>query len=386
MDNALQGSFERLGERELGIELFGKEPGFDTGRDSTVRVAASDVRSRLLRCYTDPDAPSDFRIELPAGSYIPEFHRPEVAVTQVAPQPLHQHAISNTVTTQVPAYWRWLALALSLFPVIIGVGWWSNSSSESAKQTGAPWSAELDEIWQPFINTRKPLLITVGNPLFAQFEDKTIYRHPSIEKWDDLKKSIGDRQARPVYYYSAVGDVTAAFLLGQRLGPHQRNISIVRSSQMLWQQMADSNVLLIGPPRFFADRMASMPVTFEITESPEGFRVSHPKSGEADLFAYRDQSAYLSEDGKATVLVTHAPGPVGNTDVANFASNSTFGRVGAVEAFTDPVFVRNLAVKMRGDSNHFPRYFQVLLTVSYKGGVPTETSYVLHRELVRRPM
>jgi hypothetical protein len=28
-----------------------------------------------------------------------------------------------------------------------------------------------------------------------------------------------------------------------------------------------------------------------------------------------------------------------------------------------------------------PQYFQVLLRVKYKGGVPTETSYLLHREL-----
>jgi hypothetical protein len=39
---------------------------------------------------------------------------------------------------------------------------------------------------------------------------------------------------------------------------------------------------------------------------------------------------------------------------------------------------------MRGSSARIPQYFQVLLKVKYKGGVPTETSYLLHRELRRR--
>jgi hypothetical protein len=84
------------------------------------------------------------------------------------------------------------------------------------------------------------------------------------------------------------------------------------------------------------------------------------------------------------VLVTHTTGPVGNTDVVTFASNSTFGRAGAIQAFTDPGFAKTLVPKMRGVSRHIPRYFQVLLRVKYKGGVPTETAYLLHRELQRR--
>ena len=83
--------------------------------------------------------------------------------------------------------------------------------------------------------------------------------------------------------------------------------------------------------------------------------------------------------------ITHAAGPVGSTDVMTFASNSTFGRVGAIDAFTDPAFARTLVARMRGSAGRIPRYFQVLLRVKYKGGVPTETSYLLHREIKRRP-
>ena len=148
--------------------------------------------------------------------------------------------------------------------------------------------------------------------------------------------------------------------------------------------MADANVLFLGPPRFFGERMGSMPVELEISETPEGFRNLHPQAGEPELFSYRDPAGFFGEDGEACVLVTHTAGPAGNTDIMTFASNSTFGRVGAVEAFTEPGFAHVLVPKLRGSSREIPRYFQVLLKVKYKGGVPTEVNYVLHRELRRR--
>ena len=39
---------------------------------------------------------------------------------------------------------------------------------------------------------------------------------------------------------------------------------------------------------------------------------------------------------------------------------------------------------MRNSSGNIARYFQVLLEVKYKGGVPTETTFLLFRELRRR--
>jgi hypothetical protein len=150
-----------------------------------------------------------------------------------------------------------------------------------------------------------------------------------------------------------------------------------------WQQLAASNVLLLGPPRFFVDKLGNLPVSLEITEVTEGFLNVHPQPGEPSLFKYRDPPGFITEDGEACVLVIRTAGPEGNTDVETFASNSTFARVGAINAFTDPGFAAMLVGKMRGASGHIPQYFQVLLKVKHKGGVPTETSYILHRALRR---
>jgi hypothetical protein len=74
VDRALEGHFDGLKERPLGVELFGRDPSYDTGEDSIVRVTACDVRKRLAQFYSEARIDSTVRVELHPGSYIPEFH------------------------------------------------------------------------------------------------------------------------------------------------------------------------------------------------------------------------------------------------------------------------------------------------------------------------
>jgi hypothetical protein len=73
VDRALAGNFNEIKERMLGISLFGRDAGYDTNSDAIVRVTANDVRKRLRR-YNETAPAAKVQIELPSGSYIPEFH------------------------------------------------------------------------------------------------------------------------------------------------------------------------------------------------------------------------------------------------------------------------------------------------------------------------
>src|ERR1700733_8703158 len=46
-----EGHADILKERTIGIEVFGREPTFDTSGDSIVRVAAAEVRKRIATYY-----------------------------------------------------------------------------------------------------------------------------------------------------------------------------------------------------------------------------------------------------------------------------------------------------------------------------------------------
>src|SRR5258708_7254258 len=73
VEKAISSHYDELKERILGVELFGRSSVYDTGEDAIVRVTASDVRKRLHQFYADTS--SSIRIEIPSGSYGPEFRR-----------------------------------------------------------------------------------------------------------------------------------------------------------------------------------------------------------------------------------------------------------------------------------------------------------------------
>src|SRR5262249_50928379 len=85
VEKALDGHYDDLKERTLGVELFGRRPSYDTGTDAIVRVTACDLRRRLLQFYAAGSDHSGYRIELPPGSYVPEFQSAKEALPDSAP-------------------------------------------------------------------------------------------------------------------------------------------------------------------------------------------------------------------------------------------------------------------------------------------------------------
>jgi TolB-like protein/Flp pilus assembly protein TadD len=73
VEHALEGDTDRLRERMIGAEMFGRPVGYDTGNDSVVRVKATEVRKKLAEYYLETGSKHPVRIELPRGSYVPKF-------------------------------------------------------------------------------------------------------------------------------------------------------------------------------------------------------------------------------------------------------------------------------------------------------------------------
>ena len=72
----LDGKTEHLKERSLGLEVFQREPDYDTNRDPVVRTTAVEIRKRLAQYYLIPEHDREIRISFPAGSYVLEFRLP----------------------------------------------------------------------------------------------------------------------------------------------------------------------------------------------------------------------------------------------------------------------------------------------------------------------
>jgi Tol biopolymer transport system component len=74
VERSLAGDLESLPEPVTGVEMFEAPGNYDTSNDAVVRVRATEVRKRLAQYYTEAKQTPQVRIELPPGSYVPEFH------------------------------------------------------------------------------------------------------------------------------------------------------------------------------------------------------------------------------------------------------------------------------------------------------------------------
>jgi TolB-like protein/tetratricopeptide (TPR) repeat protein len=75
VEETVSGRSEGIKEYSIGVEVFDREASFDPRTDPIVRVQARRLRARLNRYYEDEGRHSELRIELPKGSYAPQFHR-----------------------------------------------------------------------------------------------------------------------------------------------------------------------------------------------------------------------------------------------------------------------------------------------------------------------
>lgn len=140
----LQGRDDLLKERTIGVELFGRSPDYEPNSDAIVRVRATEVRKRLAQHYDHAGSLSTVRIELPPGSYIPEFRWEPV-----------ESPVTAATTGGKRKPWRLvLVLGLLLTTALFGLWQWK------AQRTGI-----LEEFWREALMSPKPVLICLRQPV-----------------------------------------------------------------------------------------------------------------------------------------------------------------------------------------------------------------------------
>jgi hypothetical protein len=145
VEHTLAGRAEMLKERTIGIDVFGRSTSYEPSDDATVRVKAGEVRRRLGLYYAGQGAADPIRIELPSGTYVPEFRWVEQPATE-AVSPV------ETIPTPVPARTRprWLLFAIGAGVLVVAaMAWWF--------ARGPAVVTTLDQFWSPVLHETAPV-------------------------------------------------------------------------------------------------------------------------------------------------------------------------------------------------------------------------------------
>jgi hypothetical protein len=162
--HTLAGQTDAVKERTLGIEIFGRAADYDTSLDPIVRVTAAEIRKRIAQYYQEPGHEEEIRVSLPAGSYVPQFHWPQVphmgaAANGAQLEVLSEVPVETTAPVQVALrpqmHIIWMSIAVAVLMACAAVGgtlWW-RSLQHSA----------FDVFWEPILNSPDPVLFCIAD-------------------------------------------------------------------------------------------------------------------------------------------------------------------------------------------------------------------------------
>lgn len=143
VESTVDGHSDLLKERTIGIDVFSKPVSYDPSEDATVRVKAGEVRKRLGLYYAGDGHADAVRIELPHGTYVPEFHR-----VTTAPEKAGQPGPPAQPRLRLP-------LVIAAIAIVLAAGAFAWVRSR------APASV-LDEFWSPMLHGASPVLLSAA--------------------------------------------------------------------------------------------------------------------------------------------------------------------------------------------------------------------------------
>jgi len=185
----LQNHPEPLKERTIGAALFNRPADYSTGDDSVVRAQAREVRRRLEKYYIAHPSENPVRIDLPVGSYSPEFRWaasrraenslaasisfPETSEAVVPPEPMPAMIVPG-----MQSNYRKLLFAAAAV-VICSVAFLVVSRLTTSRSP----DSVISQFWSPAFASSRPLLICLPKPI--------LYR-PSADVYKRTAKSPGE--------------------------------------------------------------------------------------------------------------------------------------------------------------------------------------------------
>lgn len=149
VDRALEGRTDELKERNIGIDVFCRAADYDTNTDHVVRSVAGEVRRRLAQYYMEPGHEAEPRIDLLAGSYVPQFR---LAAPSIPAEPMEVRTVEPAAALAAVHRRYWVAA--------IGAGLLLAAGLLAA--IFAHPATPIDKFWGPLLSSSSPALICFG--------------------------------------------------------------------------------------------------------------------------------------------------------------------------------------------------------------------------------
>ena len=242
VENTLQGHGENLKERTIGIDVFRRSANYDPGEDATVRVKAGEVRKRLSLYYGGQGKNEPIRIEIPSGSYVPEFRL-------IGEEPRAPAVHVETERRIRPGRRTALVVALASF-ITVALIW-----------MGSRRATPLDEFWAPVLSGAAPVSLCVAwVPVYGIDREPTQAQPAKPEEFTLLRDQ-----------FVGGGDLIATSRISAMMTRRKRPFFLRVGNAVSFEDLRTSPAILIGYSYTFWKEISSqMRYFIDTSKTPIG--------------------------------------------------------------------------------------------------------------------
>jgi len=364
-------SFEHPGEGvkefELATNALGKGADYDPRTDSTVRVAASRLRSKLAEYYAQEGVADPVVISVPKGSYyLASAHQQtESAATQPEGVPAPAWLVANETRR------FFLGVGASGLAGVLA-GFFIGRRSASPNVPGV-----IKEFWREFLQDGVPIIV-FSNPRFVGRVDT------GMRLADPALAAEGPMN----WLYTGVGEVMAVRQISEQLTSLGVQPRVKRARLFTWDDAKSNDLIFVGGqeqnlpmaqlPRL--EKFNLKPETEEPFRTHGGVFNEMPSAGEETFYMSSDDQ----ENGVEYAVIALTRGVVHEKRVLVLAGVRSLGTEAAAAAVCNPNLVEELLRLLGAEGASSMPLFEALIEVQVRGGAPLDARLrLVHKRLER---
>ena len=323
VEQSLDGNDDQLKERLLGINVFHRQPDYDTNQDTIVRLTAAEVRKRIAQYYQQPEHKGELRIHLNSGSYVPHF-TPVEELAAYLPTPENGPMVVPPVVLDPPAIpakpnrrpWSWAGVAI----VVVITAWLLFHRATSSPHY------ETEVIWRPILKDPGPVLFVLPDLSQSNLTAR-------LERGDQTNLRDHLLQGRIVDF----GDSVAMSRLATYLTREKKGFDVQLSSEVSYTRLQEGPAIFIGgldndwtmrvlePLRFHMERRGST-LVYQILDrqQPQQWFLDLAKPFGTVTADYAIVASVFDKTTGRPILIVAGLGANGTMAAANFLEDPRY--------------------------------------------------------------
>ncbi len=354
-------------EGDIGAEVFGRQPGYDTAQDPLVRVQVSQLRKRLQQHFETEGKSEPVLIEIPRGAYTPVFPR------RVA-EPMPGLVVLDAPAERSRHRWNWWTAGFAGLAAVLGVvAVWALMRSPLLPAPGT--GPAVNRFWAQLLENGEPACIVTSDPVLVLFENmlgrgltlseyriKDFNHVAAIEMSDLVQREFAKGLA--AYQFSSVVDTQLVATLTLLNAAQRTRTEVVPAREFGVDYLRSHNVILLG------SRLSNPWV--EMFETQLNFRSMVP--GRPDYVYFQNMAPRAGESRTFTLdwgklgfcRVALLRNPAHGSHVLMISGTDIAATEAGGEFITSEPWVRMLRTTLKlGERERFP-LFEALLRVEYQ--------------------